>query len=167
MVKPKYNLKEINQVCVVVKDMQKAVENYWSLMGIGPWKLWTYGPGVIRDATYMGKPSNYSMRVGLAQLGSLVVELIQPLEGDNIYSDFIAKRGEGIHHFGFFVPDLDEAIRDMEALGFKVVQSGKGQGADNTGGFAYIATEDDLAAIFELIQVPNVRREPEAVYPAP
>ena len=163
---PIFRLKEINQVCVVVKDLQKAVERYWTLLGIGPWKIYTYAPPMIKDTTYMGKPAYYSMKIGLAQVGSLVFELIQPLEGDSIYKDFIERHGEGIHHFGFFVPKLDDAVREMEGLGFKVIQSGRGHGLHGDGGFAYLATEDDLAATFEIIELPSVRRPPEAVYPA-
>ena len=31
----------IAQVCLIVKDLDRAVENYWNLFGIGPWHFYT------------------------------------------------------------------------------------------------------------------------------
>jgi hypothetical protein len=41
----------------------------------------------------------------------LMLELIQPLAGDNIYAEHLERKGEGLHHVGFFVPSLDWVSR--------------------------------------------------------
>ncbi|MBI2940020.1 MAG: VOC family protein [Chloroflexi bacterium] len=159
-------ISRIDQVCVVVRDLQGAMERYWSLLGIGPWRVYTYGAPLVKEMTYRGRPADYRMRIALAQVGPTMFELIQPLQGPTLYHEFLERGGaEGIHHFGVFVPSLDKGIADASAAGFEVVQSGRGFGARGDGGYAYLGTEDALGAIFELIEIPSVRVPPETVYP--
>jgi methylmalonyl-CoA/ethylmalonyl-CoA epimerase len=162
---PRFPIDKIDQVCVIVRDLQRAMEHYWNVLGIGPWRVYTYGPHFLKELTYRGKPGTYSMRLGLAQKGPTMFELIQPLDGPSIYHEFLERNGEGIHHFGVFVPSLAEGIARAKEAGYEVIQSGRATGATGDGGYAYLSTEDDLGAIYELIEIPSVRRPPEAVYP--
>ena len=75
----------IAQVAIIVEDLDKAVENYWKLFGIGNWHFYTYGKPLVKRMTYHGKPSEYKMRVALSYLGPMRIELIEMLEGDTIY----------------------------------------------------------------------------------
>ena len=105
------------------------------------------------------------MRVALAQIGPMQIELIQPLEGESIYAEFIREHGYGIHHIAATVDDLESAVAQAEALGLEHVMGGGGHGLDNDGGFAYLGTESLLGTTFELIQLPKRRVQPERVYP--
>jgi len=153
-------LKEINQVCVVVKDLQKSMEYYWSTFGIGPFTIYTYEPPYVTDMKIRGKPKDYRMKIAFAKMGAIQLELIQPL-GESIYTEFLNEKGEGIHHIGCYVDDLDEAVAIVEKQGINVLQSGKRPG----GGYAYMDTEKTLGAIFELIRRPTSMLTPEAVWP--
>jgi hypothetical protein len=53
----------------------------------------------------------------------------------------------------------------MQALGYEMIQSGRGYGVDGDGAFAYFATADRLSTLIELIQLPQRRYPPDAVYP--
>ena len=64
----------------------------------------------------------------------MMYELIEPLDGPNSYQEFLDSRGEGLHHLGYFVDDLDAAIAEMEAQGFAVLQSGRAFGVDGDRG---------------------------------
>ena len=35
---------EIKQICILVEDVHKAMENYWELLGIGPWDVRHFTP---------------------------------------------------------------------------------------------------------------------------
>jgi len=153
-------LKEINQVCVVVKDLKKSMEYYWSTFGIGPFTIYTYEPPFVSDMKIRGEPKEYSMKIAFAKMGTIQLELIQPLS-ESIYTEFLEKKGEGIHHIGCHVDDLDEAVAMVEKQGIKVTQSGKRPG----GGYAYLDTDETMGAIVELIQRPTGTRTPEAIWP--
>jgi methylmalonyl-CoA/ethylmalonyl-CoA epimerase len=100
------------------------------------------------------------MRLAFAGEG-LQIELIERLDGPNIYTEWIARHGYGMHHFGSYVDSIAEATAAMQADGFDPVQTGRATGLDGDGGFVYFDTEDLLGVIAELIEVPSRRRTSE------
>lgn len=90
------------------------------------------------------------------------VELIQPLAGPNIYDEWLETYGEGLHHLGSFVADIDAETRAYQERGLDVLQSGT-NAPDGSGGFAYFDTISTLGAIVELIEIPATIRPPERV----
>jgi catechol 2,3-dioxygenase-like lactoylglutathione lyase family enzyme len=165
MNQPRLKLTAINQIGFVVKDLDKAMEAYWRNFGIGPWRIYTYGPPLVKQTTYRGRAENFHMRIALADVGGLMIELIQHLDGDTVYKEFVEKAGEGVQHLGIFVENLDRAIEEAQQAGFKVIQSGRAYGVHGDGGFAYLDTAEELGTIYELIEIPSVRVPPERVWP--
>ena len=155
--------KGIAQVAILVEDLDEAVENYWKLFGIGDWHFYTYGKPLVKTMTYQGQPSEYKMRVALSYLGPMRIELIQPLEGDTVYADFIQEHGYGVHHFGVLVEDMEEAIAEAEAAGLTMTQDGAGFGRDGDGHYAYLDTEEKIGVTIELIERPEGRMPPEKI----
>jgi methylmalonyl-CoA/ethylmalonyl-CoA epimerase len=49
------------------------------------------------------------------------LELLEPVGPRGFLHDFLARRGEGLHHVTFIVEDLREAVRAARAAGFRVV----------------------------------------------
>jgi catechol 2,3-dioxygenase-like lactoylglutathione lyase family enzyme len=138
-------LDKVNQVGIVVRDMDRAIKNYGEIFGIPFPKV------VVPDyfnRVYRGKPEHFRMKIGLAMVGELQIELIQPLEGKTIYGEFLEKWGDGIHHLGFDVNNLDERVAAFQKLGIGALMSGERVG----GKFAYMDTEGAVGIIVELIQ---------------
>ena len=52
----------VAQVAFVVRDLDRTVEAYWTVFGIGPWHFYTYGPPLVTHMTYHGRPVEYRMR---------------------------------------------------------------------------------------------------------
>jgi methylmalonyl-CoA/ethylmalonyl-CoA epimerase len=155
----------IAQVALVVKDLDKAVEAYWKVFGIGPWHFYTYGKPLVKHMTRRGQPAEYKMRLALAWIGPLRIELIEQMEGDTVYSEFIEKHGYGVHHFGLQVENMKEAIAQAEAAGLRMTMDGAGFGLDGDGHYAYLDTEDLIGTTLELIARPQRRVPPEKIYP--
>jgi methylmalonyl-CoA/ethylmalonyl-CoA epimerase len=158
-------VRSIDQVAVVVADIDRAMERYVEELGIGPWSVYTFSPDWIQNMTFRGKEQGYTMILALAQVGGVMYELIQPVEGPSSYEEFLNERGEGLHHLGYFVDDIDEAIKEMEGKGFPLLQSGRGFGTDGDGGYAYFETEGALGHIIEAIEMPAGMPDPERTYP--
>jgi catechol 2,3-dioxygenase-like lactoylglutathione lyase family enzyme len=157
----------VAQVALIVPDLDKAVEMYWKVFGIGPWHIYTYGKPLVKTMTYHGAPADYKMRVALGYLGPTRIELIQPLEGDSVYADFVKEHGYGVHHFGVLVDDMHAALAEAEAAGLTMTMDGAGFGRDGDGHYAYLDTEAALGVTIELIERPQGRVEPEGIYPPP
>ena len=87
------------------------------------------------------------------------------MEGPNSYQEFLDERGEGLHHLGYFVEDIDAEISNMESKGFPLLQSGRGMGTEGDGAYAYFETERAAGCILEAIQMPREMPDPERTYP--
>jgi methylmalonyl-CoA/ethylmalonyl-CoA epimerase len=156
----------INQVAVVVRDLDAAMERYWTELGIGPWDVYTYGPHRCSTMTFRGADQPYVMKLALAQVGPTQYELIEPIEGPTTYHEHLESRGEGLHHLGYYVPDIDAEIARMAALGYPLLQSGRGFGVDGDGAYAYFDSESGFGCIIEAIAPPRQMPEPEYRFPA-
>jgi len=156
----------IAQVAILVEDLDKTVENYWTLFGIGPWHFYTYAKPLVKQMSYHGQPANYKMRIALSQIGALRIELIEAKEGDSIYADFVKEHGYGVHHLGILTEDIHNALGQAKAVGLHMIQDGSGFGLDGDGHYAYLETEKPLGVTLELIQRPKARVKPEKIYPS-
>ena len=153
----------VAQIAFVVEDLDKTVKNYMERFGIGPWHFYTYGKPLVKRMTRKGQPAEYKMRVALSYFGPMRIELIQPLEGDTVYEEFVQKHGYGIHHLGILVDDMDKALEEAEQGGFPMTQDGAGFGPDDDGHYAYLDTEDVIGTTIELICRPKRRNPPEKI----
>ena len=151
------------QAGFVVEDLEACIHSYLDRFGVSGWQIYTYGPAILNKMIYRGKNIRYSCRIGLNNISGTRIELIQPLEGRTIYTEFIEKHGYGQHHLGIYVDDIEAAKTEAAAAGFEIIMEGGGHGLDNDGFFAYLDTEDALGTTFELIERPARRRPPEMV----
>lgn len=141
----KLNLGDMKQVAVVVKDLEKAIENYRSKFGIEDFRI--LEPD-FANQTYRGKPTKFRMRLAMAWVGPVQLELIQPLDEDNIYYEQLKTKGEGLNHIGFYVEDIEESEQQAKKLGIGIIQSGRSP----KGGHAYLDTESTCGAIIEIVK---------------
>jgi len=155
----------VAQVAIVVKDLDRTVEQWWTLFGIGPWHFYTYGKPLGQKMSYHGEPVEYEMRLALSYIGNLRVELIEPREGPTVYTDFVREHGYGVHHFGVLVSNMQAAIKQAEDAGLVMTMDGSGFGLDGDGHYAYLDTEERIGTTIELIERPKGRLTPEKIYP--
>lgn len=153
------------QIGILVKDLDRAVELYHKVFGIGPWHFYTYGKPLVKTMTYYGQPADYHMRLALASCGPTRIELIQPGDGDTIYADFVREHGYGLQHIGVLVDDMQSALQQAKAAGIRMIQDGAGFGGAGDGHYAYLDTQEEYGMTIELIQRPSQRAVPEKIYP--
>ncbi len=118
-------VRSVDQVAVLVLNLDRTLERCWSQLGIGPWDVYTYGPNRRSRMTFRGHDHPYTMKLGLAFVGPTMYELIESVSGPSIYAQFLQQRGEGLHRFGYYVDDIDQAIAAMESRGYVLLQSGR------------------------------------------
>lgn len=59
------------------------------------------------------------------------IELLEPLSDSGAIADFIAKKGEGIHHLAFLVDDVEKQQAEMTAKGYRFIYEKPQMGANN------------------------------------
>ena len=145
----------IKQVGICVSDVVQTAENYWNILGIGPWEIRDWGSHVLFDRYCNGKPAWARERVAHAYIGDLELELVQYIEGDSFYQDWIKEHGEGIQHLKFLCDDIDETSRLLAEQGFPSLQCGHfGDPKEKAGGFNYIDIPP-LHCVWELVHKPK------------
>lgn len=130
----------IAQVSWAVKDIDQVVEKWSKLYGFGPW---TYAENGGADAK--GRP--WKIRMAFTYVGPLQIELVECLEGRIFQSKFLDTWGEGVHHIGWYVNDVEEAVSTLKQQGAKVF-------VHDPGRFAYLDAAGAGGAIFELMKKP-------------
>jgi len=142
---------KFHHTAVVVKDMDKAVEYYQSL-GIAIFKPeFMLDSSTYTDYKVKGKTPDTidKTRMRFVQIGSFQLELVQPVEGEPIYKEFLQNEGEGTHHIAFIVDDLEGEMAELVEKGIPVIAKGKMQ---NGASFAYFDIRKVGNVIIELIQ---------------
>jgi methylmalonyl-CoA/ethylmalonyl-CoA epimerase len=116
------------QIGVIVRDLEQTIQVLSQVFGLGPFRIITWPPPDRTDMIklYHGEPGDFSYRMAFAKLGPVELELIQPLEGESVWADFIAEHGPGIHHIRFNVLDMQPVIDHLAEHGVGTSQMGSG-----------------------------------------
>ena len=108
----------IAHVGIAVADLGAALAFYRDVLGLEP-----HAPEDVDGA-----------RILSLAFGESEIELLAPLEDDSPIGRFLAKRGPGIHHVCFRVPDLDAALQACRAAGYRLIDEttpDRGRRAEN------------------------------------
>jgi methylmalonyl-CoA/ethylmalonyl-CoA epimerase len=103
----------IAHVGIAVADLDSALAFYRDVLGIE-----AHSPEQVDGANIVSLP-----------FGDAQVELLAPADADGPIARFLARRGPGIHHICYRVPDLDAAIEACRNAGYRLVDEVPRQGA--------------------------------------
>ena len=110
------NLK-LDHIAVVVKNIEKAVDFYSKSLGLTFEEIAEHA--LPPDVITRGKSTPYTMKVTFAHMGPIRLEIVQVVEGECLYTEFLKEHGEGIHHLGFEVADLEKEVANAEEQGLE------------------------------------------------
>jgi methylmalonyl-CoA/ethylmalonyl-CoA epimerase len=116
-----YNLQQkmdkIEHIGIAVKDLDSSCNLYEKLLGVAPYKKEEVPSEDVSTAFF--------------QTGESKIELLASIQGNGPVAAFIEKRGEGIHHIAFAVPDIIAEMARLAAAGFTLLNTEPKPGADN------------------------------------
>jgi methylmalonyl-CoA/ethylmalonyl-CoA epimerase len=140
------NSAELDQIGIVVHDLSAVTQELTRLFGIGPFRIFEWPlEGVDPQATYHGQPANFRLLLAFATVGKIQIEIVQPLEGQNIYSDFLRDHGPGLHHFRLTVPEFEQGVAALIGTGIEKIASGTGVHVGSK--WAYFDTTQQLEGV--------------------
>ena len=125
---PKEQFKICLQIGAVVTDLDQTIQALTEVFGFGPFRVFDWPPPDRSDIEeyYYGKRVHFKARKGFVDMGAVELELIQPLEGESIYFDFLREHGPGLHHIRFNIPELEPVVDYLAGHEIKVSQKGSG-----------------------------------------
>ena len=113
--------KKVNRVIWLVKNMDRPLEG-WRTLGLSG----IHENGAITfHAQYRGRAVSIGARVVTGSLGNLTVEMIQPDKGENAFTAFLTRHGDGIFSIVHEVASVEEMTKEIErmrGLGVGVLQ---------------------------------------------
>jgi len=115
------NLK-IDQLGYVFRDIEKQAKILEIQFGIPKFAFFENKDNIFK---YRGKDSKISTRIGMSRAFNTQIELIQLIEGECIFKEFLDSGREGLHHFGIYVDNLEIYIKRFYELGIGIVHSGQ------------------------------------------
>jgi methylmalonyl-CoA epimerase len=99
----------LHHVAMAVEDLDEAIATYGRL----------YGATVeLRD-----RVESQGVEAAYLKIGPGRIELVSPLAEDTPVGRFLARRGPGMHHVAFSVPDVGDAVRELRSAGADVIDS--------------------------------------------
>ncbi|MFO8010491.1 MAG: VOC family protein [Dehalococcoidia bacterium] len=155
----------LSHVGIVVEDMDKAVEYYSSVFGIGPFHIEVYD---LSKFSHKGQSIKAKVKAGIAYTGSAFVELVQVLEGETPHSKFLREKGEGLQHVAFSVENIDEALEELAEQGIEPLmrysltvggedESGASGGKQFEVHEAYLDSEKIGGTVIQLLEIRHIQ----------
>jgi methylmalonyl-CoA/ethylmalonyl-CoA epimerase len=86
----------VTQISLAIRDLDRTMELYHRMFGWAPWQVFDHVLPVHHATELRGRPVHYALRGAEVYVGALNFELLQPLEGPNLWSEFMDRHGEGI-----------------------------------------------------------------------
>jgi catechol 2,3-dioxygenase-like lactoylglutathione lyase family enzyme len=138
----------ITQIGLIVRDIEGTSRAYAELFGLDVPKWSLTDPEEMAHTRYRGQPTQARAKLAFFDMGSLQLELIEPVGGPSTWREFLDEHGEGVHHIAFRIVGMADQVALLESKGMSLVQRG-----DYTGGrYAYIDSVSQLKVILELLE---------------
>ncbi len=149
-------LPKIRHMGIVVENLDRAIKYYSETFRMGPWFKANFRGG----ENYLGGEEriNTEYETASAFSGKMEYQLIEVKGGDrDACLDHLEKHGEGIHHLGVYVKDIEKRLRAYKELGIGALQTGSLKSGGKVGGtvskYAYLDSAAIGGVVFELIQI--------------
>ncbi|MGE0215751.1 VOC family protein [Mycolicibacterium sp.] len=146
------------QIAWVTHDLDATEAMLTALLGA---RTWTRMPGIHfgpDTCTYRGAPADFVADIALSYAGATQLELIAPVGGTSIYTEFLDRCGPGLHHICVEARDeahFEAAVADAERHGAPVVMAGAMPGGMR---FAYVSGESAGVPYLEIAHIPPAIR---------
>ena len=134
-------LDRIDHIGVAVTDLQAAVALYGGSLGM---------PEVHHETV-----AEQGVEAVLLGVGDGHVELLAPLGEDTPVGRFLSRRGPGLHHVAYRVPDIDAALHDARAAGLQLLDERPRDGIRGSR-VAFLHPASTGGVLTEIVQPPEV-----------
>jgi methylmalonyl-CoA/ethylmalonyl-CoA epimerase len=132
-------LLKIDHVGIACRSLDAAIERYTSVFGLSLVSQEVNDDQGVREAMLA------------TDSGTSYVQLLEPLRDDSPVGKFVAKRGEGMHHVGYAVADVTEALAEIGQRGIRLIDKRPRHGSMGAS-IAFLHPGDLGGVLTELVQ---------------
>ena len=91
----------IEHIGIAVKSIEACLPYYEQVLGMK-----CYNIEVVEEQ---------KVKTAFFQVGQTKIELLEPTSEESTVAKFIEKKGEGVHHIAFAVPNVADALAEAES----------------------------------------------------
>ncbi len=106
----------IEHIGIAVNSLDESIPYYEKVLG-----LECYAIEEVKDQ---------KVKTAFFKVGDTKIELLEPTDEDSPVAKYIAKKGQGIHHLAFAMPDVEGALKEAEDQGIRLIDQEPRKGAE-------------------------------------
>ena len=110
------NISHIEHIGIAVKSIEESKKYYEDVLGLECYAIEEVAEQKVKTAFF--------------KVGDTKIELLESTSPDGPIGKFIEKKGEGMHHIAFAVPDTDQALNDLSKKEVRLVDKVARNGAE-------------------------------------
>lgn len=130
----------IEHIGIAVKSIEEQLPYYEGVLGLKCYNIETVEDQKVKTAFFM--------------VGQTKIELLEPTDEESTIAKFIEKRGEGIHHIAYATENVNEALKDMENKGVRLIDKEARGGAEGLR-IAFLHPKSTGGVLTELCEHPE------------
>jgi len=110
------DISHIEHIGIAVKSIEESRKYYEEVLGLS-----CYAVEEVKDQ---------KVKTAFFKVGDTKIELLESTSPDGPIGKFIEKKGEGMHHIAFAVPNATEALKNLSEKGVQLVDKVSRDGAE-------------------------------------
>lgn len=127
----------VDHVGIAVRDLEAAISFYERAFGVA--------------VAHRDRVEDQGVEEALIRVGESYIQLLQPTGPDTPVGKFIERRGEGVHHVGYGVSDLEGTLERLRAEGLQLIDEKPRPGSRGTM-VAFVHPRSVGGVLVELVQ---------------
>lgn len=133
-------IQKIDHIGIAVNSLKDSLPFYTDILNI--------------SLEHVEEVDSEKVRIAFLTVGSVKLELLEPLDETSPIARFIEKRGEGVHHIALGVESIEERIRELKSEGIKMINESPKLGAGGAN-IAFLHPKSTGNVLFELCERPK------------
>lgn len=109
-------IKRIEHIGIAVSNLEEAIKYWEEVMGLKCYNIEEVVDQKVKTAFF--------------KVGEVKIELLEATSPESSVASFIEKKGQGVHHIAFAVENTNEALKEVEQAGVRLIDKEARQGAE-------------------------------------
>ena len=130
----------IEHIGIAVKSIEEQLPYYEGVLGLKCYNIETVEDQKVKTAFF--------------KVGNTKIELLEATSENSTIAKFIEKRGEGVHHIAYATNNLDEALKEAESKGVRLIDKVGRPGAEGLT-IAFLHPKSTGSVLTELCEHPE------------
>src|SRR6056300_957593 len=97
----------IEHIGIAVNSLEESIPYYEKVLGL--------------ECYAIEEVADQKVKTAFFKVGDTKIELLESTDPEGPIGKFIEKKGEGIHHIAFAVPDVNAALKEVEEKGIRLI----------------------------------------------